>query len=174
MLEVSNNWKSSVASSDLCCLWARKALLAANESPQWERLVLTVDSGASDTVIPSSVARNLPILHSSKVGIEYEVANGGVLVNLGERKAKVIMSRESDAPFIMSFQVVEVHKPLLAVSRLVKAGHKVLFDDVDPHILLSTGQKLKMTDNGGTYEVEIWIENPAGDPKQAMPFGRPR
>ena len=72
----------------------------------------------------------------------------------------------------MSFQGVEVDKPLLAVSRLVKARHNVLFNDVDPHILRSTGQKLKMTDNGGTYEVQIWIENPAGDPRQAMTFGR--
>ena len=83
------------------------------------------------------------------------------------------MSREGDAAFIMNFQVVEVHKPLLAVSRLVAAGHKVLFDELDPHILMSMGQKLKMTDNGGTYEVQIWIENPAGEPRKPMPFGRP-
>ena len=29
---------------------------------------------------------------------------------------------------IMSFQVVTVHKPLLAVSRLVEDGHQVHFD----------------------------------------------
>ena len=69
-----------------------------------------------------------------QVGVEYEVANGGVIVNLGERRATVKTKMDSDASFIMYFQVVEVHKPLLAVSRLVEAGHKVLFDAVDPHI----------------------------------------
>ena len=78
--------------ADLCGLWARQALCAANEKPQWERVVLTVDSGASDTVIPPSVACNVPLVNTLKTGIEYEVANGGVITNLGERQAKVKMS----------------------------------------------------------------------------------
>ena len=139
--------------------------MVASESSQWERLLLTVDSGASDTVIPPSVACSLPLLHSPRVGIEYEVANGGVLTNLGERQGTVIMSRDSDAPFLMGVQVVKVHKPLLAVSGLVAAGHEVHFDKDDPHIILSTGLKLPMLCNGGTYEVEIWIENPPGKPE---------
>ena len=68
MLEVSKHGNRSVTSSDLCCLLTRKALIAANELPQWEKLVVTVDSGASDTVIPSSVALNISILYSSKSG----------------------------------------------------------------------------------------------------------
>ena len=63
--------------------------MAAQELPEWERIVLTVDLGASDTVVPPHVARNLPLLPSSKVGIEYEVANGGVVVNLGERRGEM-------------------------------------------------------------------------------------
>ena len=128
--------------------------------PEWERVVLTVDSGASDIVVPPHVARNLPLLHSPKVGVEYEVANGGVIVNLGERRATVKIKMNSDASFIMSFQVVEDHKPLLVVSRLVEAGHKVLFDNVDPHILLSTGERVGPTCVGGAYEIEVWIKNP--------------
>ena len=62
--------------------------------------------------------------------------------------------------FIMSFQVVEVHKPLLAVSKLVEAGHTVTFDKQNPHILLSTGEKLAMNCSAGTYEIEVWIKNP--------------
>ena len=74
----------------------------------------------------------LPLLHSSKVGVEYEVSNGGVIVNLGERRATAKTEMDCDASPIMSFQVVELHKPFLAVSRLVEAGHKVLFNKVDP------------------------------------------
>ena len=138
----------------------KQALSAVSDLPEWERVVLTVDSGASDTVVPPSVAANLPLLHSSQVGIEYEVANGGVLLNLGERQAEVITKFGNKVSFLMNFQVVKVHKPLLAVSRLVEAGHKVLFDKEDPHISLAGGEKMPMTCHDGTYEVEIWIRNP--------------
>ena len=53
-----------------------------------------------------------------------------------------------------------MHKPLLALSRLVEAGHKVFFDQIDPRILFSTSEKVGMTCVGGTYEIEIWINNP--------------
>ena len=148
------------ASAGLCGLWAKQALMAASMLPQWERVVLTVDSGASDTVLPPSIARNVPLIHSDKVGIEYEVANGGVVVNLGEKKAEMKLREDDTTSMIMSFQVVEVHKPLLAVSRLVENGHRVCFDKQDPHILLSTGAKIPMKCNMGTYEVEVWILNP--------------
>ena len=104
--------------------------------PERERVVLTVDSGASDNVLPPHVAINFPLLHSPKVGVDYDVANGSVIVNLGERRATVKTKMDSEASFIMSFQVVEVHKPLLALSRLVEAGRKVLFNKVDPLILV--------------------------------------
>ena len=171
-LAVGRGSSATIASAGLCGLWARQAIMAANEKPQWERLILTVDSGASDTVIPPSVASNIPLSHTSRVGMEYEVANGGVLYNLGERKANILMSRDSDTLFSMSFQVVKVHKPLLAVSKLVEAGNKVFFTRDDPHILLTTGQKLPMVCNGGTYEVEVWIQNP-GTPPDSAGFTRP-
>ena len=99
------------------------------------------------------------MLATPKVGIEYEVANGGVVVNLGEKKAEVKL-KEGGESLLMSFQVVEIHKPLLAVSKLVEAGNKVLFDKDDPHILLQSGEKIPMKVNGGTYEIEVYILNP--------------
>ena len=147
-----------VASGALCGLWARQALSHVQES-EWELIVFTVDSGASDTVVPPSVGRGLPLVDSDKVGLEYEVANGGVVVNLGEKHAEVRTSSSAKNSFLMSFQVVDVHKPLLAVSKLVAAGNKVIFDEHDPHILLSTGEKMKMRCSGG-YEVDVWVGNP--------------
>ena len=151
---------TEVHTATLCGLWARQALMAAREAPEWERVVLTVDSGASDTVMPPSVARNAQLLASPKVGTEYEVANGQVVVNLGEKRCEMKTGSNSSNCFMMSFQVVEVHKPLLAVSKLIEAGHRVLFDKENPHILLSTGEQMPMQCVGGTYEIEVWIKNP--------------
>ena len=122
--------------------------------------LLTVDSGASDTIVPPHVARNLLSSHPSKVGIEYEVANGGVIVNECERRAAVKTKMGSEASLIMSCQFVEVHKPLLAVSRLVEAGNLFLFGKIDPHIILSTGGKVGITCTGGIYYIDLWIKNP--------------
>ena len=83
-------------------------------------------------------------------------------MNLGERHAKVLTTRDGTMPLLMSFQVVQVHKPLLAVSSLVKAGHDVIFKATDPHVILSSGEKISINCNGGTYEIEVWIENPPG------------
>ena len=141
-------------------LWERRSLLAAIDIPQWEKVTLTVDSGASDTVVPPSVARFVELLSSSKVGTEYEVANGGVVVNLGEKRCEIRTSGDTQNTFLMSFQVVEVHKPLLAVSKLIEAGHQVVFGK-DSHILLSCGDKVPIRLSGGTYEVDVWIKNPS-------------
>ena len=105
------------------------------------------------------MASNLPLVHSNRVGTEYKVANGGVVVNLGERKAEMKLRESDTSTMLMSFQVVEVHKPLLAVSKLVEAGHSVHFDNGDPHIMLKSGVKLPMRCNLGTYEVDVWTLN---------------
>ena len=83
-----------------------------------------------------------------------------MVVNLGERQAEVITKFGNQVSFLMNFQVVKVHKPLLAVSRLVEAGHSVVFDKTDCHIRLSTGERVPMRCTGGTYEVELWVRNP--------------
>ena len=156
LLRVGNG----LAPKSLCGLWAKQALNAVSSKPQWERVVLTVDSGASDMVLPPSICSNIPLAHSSRVGTEYEVANGGTVINLGERKAEMKLREGDTSTMILSFQVVEVHKPLLAVSKLIEAGHSVHFNQGDPHILLKSGVKLPMRCNLGTYEVDVWILNP--------------
>ena len=65
-----------------------QALMSATE-PLWERIIVTVDSGASDTVLPPNIARIIPMLRSPKVGTRYEVANGGIIENLGEKICNV-------------------------------------------------------------------------------------
>ena len=123
---------------------------------------------AAETVGPPSVARNLPLLHSSRVGTIYEVANGGEVVNLWEKQTEVVTKMGNATRMLIHFQVVKVHKPLLAFSRLVEAGHKVCFDTEDCHIRLASGERLPMRCTGGTYEVELWIKNPGF----ARPTGR--
>ena len=118
-----------------------------------------VDSGASEIVVSPDVARNLPLIHTSQVGTEYELANGGAAVNSGEKRA-VTTKLGSKNSMIMMYHVVKAHKPLLAVSRPVEGGNQVHFDKFEPHILLASGEKVPMSCRDGIDEIEIWIRNP--------------
>ena len=68
-----------------------KSLSAVNGKEEWIEIELAADSGACDTVIPRSMAEAIPIMPSlaSLRGMEYEVANGQSIPNLGERRCLV-------------------------------------------------------------------------------------
>ena len=130
----------------------------------WERIVITVDSGAAYTVMPASIAKLVPISRSPKLGTQYEAANGGVLVNLGEKKCK--FRTGPDMPeLLMSVQIVDVHKPLLAVSKIVEVANALVFSKDDPHIQIDNGPKLPMKCVNGTYELEMWVKNDPDGPE---------
>ena len=72
----------------------RNPQLSAIGDGGWEKITLIVDSGASDTVMPPRVCRAAEIRYSSKVGTEYEVADGGVAKNLGEKLCEMKMNED--------------------------------------------------------------------------------
>ena len=134
-------------------MWDIAKLMPISETG-WERIVLTVDSGAADTVMPASIAKLVPISRSLKLGTQYEAANGGVRVNLGAKKCK--FRTGPDMPeLLMSVQIVAVHKPLLAVSKIVQAGNAIVVSKEDPHIQINHAPKLPMKCVNGTYELEM-------------------
>ena len=124
----------------------------------WEKLTLTVDSGASDTVVPPRFCAWSSIFHTEKVGTEYEVANGQVVQNLGERTCTIKVG-DRIGELNIACQVVEVHKPLLAVSSLTAQGHKVIFAHQDDHIVLSNNEKLPLRNVNGVFELDVWVKH---------------
>ena len=101
------------------------------------------------------------MLHAPKIGTEYEVANGEVAHSLGERRTIMRIAEKAKDELDISFQVIEdVHEPLLAVSSIVKQGHKVAFAEENAHIALKIGGHIPMTHINSTYELDIWIQKP--------------
>ena len=114
--------------------------VATSTGVKWEKPTSTVDSGAFDTVIPPRPLQLCAVIHTPKVGTEYEVANGEVVHNLGERKAVMRITEKSKDELGISSQVdADVHKPPLAMSSIVRQGHKVVFAEQDAHIVLKDG-----------------------------------
>ena len=66
------------------------------EDPDWTEIEVTVDSGACDTVMPTSLLSHISIAASadSRRGMEYEVANGETIPNVGERHC-MLMTEDS-------------------------------------------------------------------------------
>ena len=125
---------------------------------EWERVQVTADSGAIDSVIPRSMARSVRVKETaaSRQGLKYRAANGTAILNEGE---KPIRGYSNEANLIdMTMQVAEVTKPLVSVRAMVKAGNKVVLDNGDSYILnKATGVKTRMEDRNGAFVFDIWV-----------------
>ena len=96
-------------------------------APEWEEIEMAVDSGASESVVSEEMLQGVETVEgfAKKKGVQYEVADGTLIPNLGEKKYVAV----SDAGVArqMKSQVCDVNKALLSVHRCVQAGNKVVF-----------------------------------------------
>ena len=136
-----------------------------NTAPQWETVELAVDSGASETVIPTGLLQGVSLQPSdaSRRGVQYEVANGQRIANLGEKTIQGYTHLEGFARSVTA-QVCDVNKPLMSVHKLVKAGHKVVFDEPGAYIEhKTTGERIWLQENGGMYMLKLWVHSSGTD-----------
>ena len=124
----------------------------------WEKVSVTVDSGAIDSVIPTSVAQGVPTkaTTASQQGLKYRAANGTPIVNEGEKTLKGYTNEGS--PVGMTMQVAKVTKPLGSVRAMVEANNRVVFDKGGSYILdKATWAKTKIDERNGAFVVDMWI-----------------
>ena len=134
-------------------------LCPVSEHQGWEVLDLAVDSGASETVIPTNLVKSVSLTPSdaSKRGVQYEVANGERIPNLGEKAFTAYTDKEGYCRGIRA-QVCDVSKPLLSVSRLVKAGNAVIFTPGGSYVEDGqTGERIALEEQGGMFNMRVWI-----------------
>ena len=135
-------------------------------SEEWFQVELTADSGACDTVIPKSMCPGIPIMPSfqSLRNMEYEVANGESIPNLGERRCQM-WTEGATQPKNISMQVADVHKALLSLSRCADMGFESRFGSAYGALIdTETGEVIPLTRKGNLYVLNAWI--------RAAPFGR--
>ena len=95
---------------------------------EWVEVELTADTGACDTVMPRSMCSKIPIKPSlqSLRGMEYEVADGSTIPNLGERRC-LMWTEDSTQARHINLQVADVHRPLLSLSSCADMGFEFRF-----------------------------------------------
>ena len=136
------------------------ATLSSIPAASWRELEVTVDSGACDTVIPTDVCKEIKLQESaqSKQGMEYEVANGETIPNLGERRC-LMMTQGSMAPKRIAFQVADVHKPLLSVTRAADMGYQCVLGKSGGWLQDSqSDERIPIQRKGNLYVMKVWVK----------------
>ena len=93
----------------------------------WKTVDCLLDSGASESVCPASMAPAWPVEDSpgSLVGLNYLTASGSRIPNRGQQRLPIELGDGTRTHSI--FQVADVSRPLVSVARLAEAGKAVIF-----------------------------------------------
>ena len=90
-------------------------------------------------------------------GVEYEVASGEVIPNLGEKHLTVTI--ESEVTRNMTAQVCDVNKALLSVKKMVESGNRVVFDPQGAYIEdVESGERMNLKEQNGMYVLKLWAK----------------
>jgi len=102
-------------------------------------LAMMVDSGAAISACPVDFMQDLAMKMSSRyVGRYFVAANGAKIPALFSRLFSFTVQddRRREKDFSVRMECCDVKKPILSVSELAVAGHRVVLDDVYPFIEL--------------------------------------
>ena len=128
---------------------------AVNADDGWEEIEFALDSGATETVMGEDMLSSVETKEggASKRGVEYEIATGELIPNLGEKKFQAV-SQEGVTRSITA-QVCAVHKALMSVKKVMRAGNRVVFDEEGTCIEDKvTGEKIWATDEHQQGQVQ--------------------
>ena len=101
---------------------------------EWQEIEMGVDSGATETVVNPEMLTNVETVEGAakKRGVEYEVATGELIPNLGEKK--IVAVTDGGVARKLVAHVADVNQALLSVRRMMNSGHRVIFDDDGSYI----------------------------------------
>ena len=97
---------------------------AEEESTEWQKVSVTVDSGSAVHPMPTESFAKIPVVKGEKFGKNYVAANGGKIANEGEKFVPCVT--QHGIPISLKFQLAQVVKSLLSAKKLAKTGHQVI------------------------------------------------
>ena len=129
----------------------------------WRKVRVTFDSGAAESVTPSSAFPGFEVKESrgSKMGQNYQAAGGKEIPNEGQVAIQGQTDEYQDRNVV--FQVCPVTKPLFAAAQAAKAGFQTVLDEEGSYMLhKKTGQKTKLEVVNGVYVFDLWVRQDQG------------
>ena len=140
--------------------------MSAPVADEWYEIELTADTGACDTVMPKAMCPGIRVVESpqSKAGLEYEVATGQAIPNLGQRCCE-LWTEGATVGKAINVQVADVHKALLSLSRCADMGFESRFGSAFGCLIdTQTNEIIPLQRRGNLYILKAWV--------RAAPFGR--
>ena len=120
--------------------------------------------------MPISLCSDIPLRESEqqRSGLEYEVANGQAIPNEGERRC-LMMTRGATGPKRVTFQVTEVHKALLSITRAADVGYERHLNAQGGYLLDTwSGEEVPIAWKGNIYVMRAMLKD---DPNYDIIFG---
>ena len=142
---------------------------------EWTKIEVCVDSGACESVMPANLCEHIPIVPSEQSigGVEYEVANGESVPNLGERRCDIRTLNALTLTKRMHFQVADVHKALLSTAKCADMGYYCHLGINGGYLEdATTGERIPIRREGELYILDMWIRS-AGSEQPNTGFVRP-
>ena len=129
------------------------------EEEEWIEIEMGVDSGASETVIGPDMISNVELKEGEhkRRGVQYEVATGELIPNLGEKRFVAVS--ENNVARKLTSQVADVNQALLSVRKMMASGHRIIFDSDGSYIEDKTsGEYMDMRDDGSMFLLKLWVQ----------------
>ena len=120
--------------------------------------------------MPRGMCQNIRIRPSAQSisKVEYEVASGQTIPNLGERHCEVWADGGANS-LLMHFQIADVHRPLLSLSKAADMGFRSYLDSQGGWLEdMESGEWLPIQRKGDLYVMQLWVKASA-DEQQAAP-----
>ena len=146
------------------------------DETNWEKMEVTVDSGAAHSVADGDVWPTIPRMESlgSKAGSVYLGPGKEKIPNRGQ-KSLTVKTEGNPAIRKMTFQDAAVRKPLAAVSGITDKGNVVLFDKKGSFIapadcpevttirelIRQIKHRIELERKKGVYVMPIWVQTRA-------------
>lgn len=131
---------------------------AVDVKDDWEEFKMPVDSGATETVMGEDMltCTETKIGAAVKRDVEYGVANGVTILNLGEKTFAFQIAEGAERK--ITVQICDVNKGLLSVITMVNAGNTVVFSKNESFIEDdSTGERIGINEENGMYVLSMWV-----------------
>ena len=115
--------------------------------------------------MPEGMCPGISLLSTkaSRDGLEYEVANGEGLPNLGEKRC-LMMTEDSSMTKRIIFQCADVHKALLSVSRVTDLGYECMLGKNGGFMRDTvTGDMIPLHRRDNLYIMRAWVKQDQSD-----------
>jgi len=132
-----------------------------SQQPGKVRIKVMGDSGAADCVLPSQLFPEVPLkANGPKVGRKYVAAGGKAIYNQGVRT--LVGTTAEGHKKKIDFEVAEATKPLASLSKIAKAGHRIVLDDAEGaggYIQnKKTGERTQLYIENDVYLFDLYVD----------------